>query len=73
MSAARASIASAMSRRTRARSGAVIRGQGPVSSAARAASTAWLTSAPMPTSTCAYSFPVAGSVTPWAFLSELCA
>ena len=37
----------------------------------RAASTAWLMSAATPTSTCAYSFPVAGSAAPNVFQSEL--
>src|ERR1700722_6890011 len=72
MLSARAPIASAIPDRTPALSAVGIPGHGPVSSAFRAASTAGLMSAPRPTSTCAYSFPVAGSVTPYVFLSVLC-
>ena len=59
----RASMASAIRFSTRARARAVIAGQGPVSNAAVAASTARSTSSGPPAATCAYTRLVTGSAT----------
>ena len=59
----RASMASAIRFSTRARARAAIAGQGPVSNAAVAASTARSTSSAPPAATCAYTRLVTGSAT----------